>query len=548
MVRVPGNPGPQVSLNPLPDVRHQAFPSPWSALSDAVNRTSEVVEQAEITRVEDAINRVRVSSLDLQNDAYSQVGENVRPKDGKTFTDQYMQKFSELASQEGATLSSDRQKVLYQKRVGMLGTMFQAGVNEHERKQLLAGNLKINESTREIESQAAAKNLDDKKGIALSRARVDESIASDIDMQKLDPATAQVYRQAKLTGFHGSILESALLAGRVDYASAYYDAHKEEIAPEARGKIETAIAKRGVDVTSDKMANEIWSSLGPKNDTDATNLDAMVKAIPESVSPEVRKQVRNGLKELASDRDYSVNKREDSRMSRFVKEIEGGKSWRDIKNDPEFRELSGTKQDDLHKTFEDKYKPKEGARNANLYNDLLKNPAVLGMMSEEAIIALTPMIGKTYRDDLLSVKKRLSGKPATQNVLNDALNHFGQKQGYLVPRGDKLVPKDPSEWAEIQYKVNQRLANDKAESEADISNVVRSVMARATIKVHRSILPDTTESKRISAMSNAELDAAVAVVSPKDLEVISDALARQGIYHPTKRQILEAQAALLMEE
>ena len=103
MVRVPGNPGPQVSLNPLPDVRHQAFPSPWSALSDAVNRTSEVVEQAEITRVEDAINRVRVSSLDLQNDAYSQVGENVRPKDGKTFTDQYMQKFSELASQEGAT-------------------------------------------------------------------------------------------------------------------------------------------------------------------------------------------------------------------------------------------------------------------------------------------------------------------------------------------------------------------------------------------------------------------------------------------------------------
>jgi len=510
---------------------------------------NEVVEQVEITRVEDAINKVRASSMQLQDEAYSQVGSSVRPtKDGKSFTDVYMQRFSELADKEGSTLSSDRQKALYQKRIGLLGTMFQTGVNEHERKELLAGHLQTNEATREIESQAAAKSLDNKQALMLSRARVDESIQADIDMKKMDGPTAEVYRQAKLTGFHGSVLGAALDAGRIDYANAYYDKHKEEITPEARGKFEALAAKRSVDVTSDNTANEIWSSMGPKNDLDATNLDAMIKAIPEGVSPEMRKQIRNGLKELASDHDYSVKQREDATVSTFVKAIEGGKSWNSIKNNPSFGTLSGMKQDALHRMFEDKYKAKEGARDASLYNDLLKNPAILGMMSEEAIIALTPMIGKAYRDDLLSVKKRLSGKPATQNVLNDALNHFGQKQGYLVPRGDKLVPKDPSEWAEIQYKVNQRLANDKAESEADISNVVRSVMARATIKTPGRLWGTNTEAKRISAMSNADLDAAVAIVSPADLETISSVLARQGIYHPTKRQILEAQAALLSEE
>lgn len=549
MVRVPGDPGPRVSLNPLPDVRHQAFASPWGAVANAAGRMNEVVEQVEITRVEDAINKVRASSMQLQDEAYSQVGSSVRPtKDGKSFTDVYMQRFSELADKEGSTLSSDRQKALYQKRIGLLGTMFQTGVNEHERKELLAGHLQTNEATREIESQAASKSLDNKQALMLSRARVDESIQADIDMKKLDGPTAEVYRQAKLTGFHGSVLGAALDAGRIDYANAYYDKHKEEITPEARSKFEALVAKRSVDVTSDNTANEIWSSMGPKNDLDATNLDAMIKAIPEGVSPEMRKQIRNGLKELASDHDYSVKQREDATVSTFVKAIEGGKSWNSIKNDPMFSGLSGTKQDALHRMFDDKYGIERGAKNSSLYNDLLMNPVVLGKMSEDAIIALTPLIGKTYRDDLLSVKKRLSGKPAAQGVVNDAVNYFGQKQGYLVPKGDKLVPKDPSEWAEIQYKINQRIASDKAESETDISNAVRSVMAKATIKVKRSWLPDTTETKRISAMGNAELDAAVAVVSPADLAVISDALALQGIYHPTKRQILEAQAALLLEE
>lgn len=548
-MRVPGVPQPSVSLNPLPDVNYRSPQTgALGGLVQNLGQMSEASIQAANLRVSEQENKARLLQATIRNEAAQVKGAGVLPKEGQTFIDSHLQKWDENVSKLATELNGSYQQKLFKKRMDLLRTSLTADLDAHEKAETRVYADGVDEATVNLEAQNAGANIDSPKDLSIGQMRVYGAVESMAKRNGWGPEEAQEKRLKAIGGFHVSVLGAAVDRGKLDYAKSYLEQHGDEIAPEARGKIETAIAKRGVDVTSDKMANEIWASLGPKNDTDATNLDAMVKAIPESVSPEVRKQVRNGLKELASDRDYSVKQREDSLVSGFVKDIEGGKSWNSIKNNPAFGTLSGMKQDALHRMFEDKYEAKEGARDASLYNDLLKNPAILGMMSEDAIIALTPMIGKTYRDDLLSVKKRLSGKPATQNVLNDALNHFGQKQGYLVPRGDKLVPKDPSEWAEIQYKVNQRLANDKAESEADISNVVRSVMARATIKTPGRIWGTNAASKRISAMSNAELDAAVAVVSPKDLEVIYDALSRQGIYHPTKRQILEAQAALLMEE
>jgi hypothetical protein len=133
-------------------------------------------------------------------------------------------------------------------------------------------------------------------------------------------------------------------------------------------------------------------------------------------------------------------------------------------------------------------------------------------------------------------------------VLNDSIKHFGFLGGYLKDKNGKAVQTDPEAWAEINYKINQRIADEGAKTEAEVSNIVRSTMAKVKVEKAGFFGGTKTVDKSLYKMTDQELDSAVVRIDPTELETVYAAFLRRGITNPTKRQIVEAHTALKESE
>jgi len=536
-------------------------PSVAGAFGEASGQVSDVMQWADNLRTEDVFNQALAEAQKIKTEAGQQLGANVQPKDGKSFQDVYLKKFDDLLPKMEGGLTSSRQKVMLQRKVATLRQSLAGDLDAHAAKETKAYFVGINENTATIEAENAKANLNNLAELTRGQMRVGSAVADNAKLLGWSPEETQIQRQKAMDAFHGGVIGAAVDAGSLGYAKTYLENHANDMSADLKARAQGVIQKKEGDLMVDVAVETIFKQLGPKNDKEAVSLDKMNAAIPENLTPEAKKAVRQGLQEMAHVHDYSVNQREKATVSEFYQAIERGATWKQIKADPRFdgpSGLGGKTQDALR----DHYNQERGivkgkgipAGAPQLYWHMLEQPDRLKSMTVNDIFAMTSQLGKRYRDDLLERRDKLlkpgAGGSVKESVVNDAIKFFGLKGGYLVKNGNLINPvaKDQAEWAEINYKINQRIAAEDAKTEPEITKIVRSTMATAKIVTKGALFGTNITEKRVSSMSDQELDAATVKIPPADLETIYAYFLRRGITGPTKRQILEAHAALRAED
>lgn len=534
-------------------------PSVVGAFGDALGEMSEARHLAEQVPVQDSLNQLNAILMKIKTDAGQQIGASVRPdKDGKSFTDRHLVEFDKNTEQVASNLKSSYQKAMFSRRAAILRQSLQVDLYAHETKEMKADAVNVNQSTVALMNEQAKANLGNLQALTLNQIQIDSAVADNAKLLGWSPEEAQVERQKAMDQFHGGVIGAAIDAGSLGYAKTYLENHANDMSADLKAKAQGVIQKKEGDLTVDVAVETIFKQLGPKNDKEAVSLDKMNAAIPENLTPEAKKAVRQGLQEMAHAHDYSVKQRENATVSDFYQSIEKGANWAQIKKTPAFDSLDGKVQDSLRKHYEQERGIVKGegipAGAPQLYWNMLEQPDRLKSMTVNDIFAMSSQLGKRYRDDLLERRDKLlkpgAGGSVKENVVNDAIKFFGLKGGYLVKNGDRVNPvaKDQTEWAEINYKINQRIAAEDAKTEPEITKIVRSTMAKAKIVTKGAVFGTNITEKRVSSMSDQELDAVTVKIPPADLETIYAYFLRRGITGPTKRQILEAHAALQAED
>ena len=573
-MRIPVSPGQQVQQQPMSGFVAQntavQAPSVAGAFGEASGQVSDVMQWADNLRTEDVFNQALAEAQKIKTEAGQQLGANVQPKDGKSFQDVYLKKFDDLLPKMEGGLTSSRQKVMLQRKVATLRQSLAGDLDAHAAKETKAYFVGINENTVTLEAENAKANMNNLAEITRGQMRVDASVRDNAKLMGWSPEETQVQRQKAMDQFHGGVIGAAIDAAEakdaspsvrvkyIEYAKTYLENHANDMSADLKAKAQGVIQKKEGDLTVDVAVETIFKQLGPKNDKEAVSLDKMNAAIPENLTPEAKKAVRQGLQEMAHAHDYSVKQRENATVSDFYQSIEKGANWAQIKKTPAFDSLDGKVQDSLRKHYEQERGIVKGegipAGAPQLYWHMLEQPDRLKSMTVNDIFAMSSQLGKRYRDDLLERRDKLlkpgAGGSVKENVVNDAIKFFGLKGGYLVKNGDRVNPvaKDQTEWAEINYKINQRIAAEDAKTEPEITKIVRSTMAKAKIVTKGALFGTNITEKRVSSMSDQELDAVTVKIPPADLETIYAYFLRRGITGPTKRQILEAHAALRAED
>ena len=93
----------------------------------------------------------------------------------------------------------------------------------------------------------------------------------------------------------------------------------------------------------------VWAQHGPKDDTEAVNLDTMNAALRTRFAkdPDAQKLAMGLMRERAQERDYSVRQREDAVAGGIWKQVMAGHGLGSIRRSAEWRSLDGTKQAQL---------------------------------------------------------------------------------------------------------------------------------------------------------------------------------------------------------
>lgn len=420
-MRIPSSQGPTVGLNPLTSFNRTNSvvqgPSVNSAIGEQLGRIAQQVQQAEDhadnLRTEEAINQTRALQMQLQGEAGQAKGANVLPKNGKAFTDGYLERFDQGLAKIGEGLNA-RQRQLYQQRASLLRTEFQVRVNAHEQAETNAHADSVDLGTIKIESEAAGQYRDPRT-VALSMTRVQNAVDSMAQRNGWSEEEKTGKLQEALTGFHANVLDAALNTGDTAGAGTYLNAHAQEMTSEMVKHYKKVIAGETLDgnaIALSQQALEVARSAG----------------LDQTKGLELISQAAGNNKDLRDkaitifDHDFGVYQKqrkeqaEQDEASVWGAALRGGPS-------AAYKALGASKTlDDTHKAellkkvqnyfkgdAEDRTAAREARKEWQLANlvKLQLNPEAVWKMTPNQITNLTPFVGVEGVSKLVTMQQQM---------------------------------------------------------------------------------------------------------------------------------------------
>lgn len=234
-----------------------------------------------------------------------------------------------------------------------------------------------------------------------------------------------------LTDLHKQVIQQIAQSDPAAAAS-YFEKYKGEIDGTQQAEIGGFAKKATATARGETAADDIWSRLGPKLDTDAVELDKMEAEARKAFKDDEfsRKAAIQALKERAASHNSSQAERAAVSTNAVMEAYRKGTSMNAIERMPEWNALPGAKRAEVQayitdrnhmlwaRSEEDKQRA-QGALERRVYAGYhtYSDPTVLVGMTRAQVQALEPAIGPRLAGDLLN---RWDALRAHQGALSDA--------------------------------------------------------------------------------------------------------------------------------
>lgn len=289
---------PQVQ-NVAPQQLQQVGEATQRAGAAAGNVALDMIQQVNQVRVDDALNKVRQSALDLTYNPQTgykalQGDAALTRSDGQPLTVEYGSKLETTISELSASLGNDYQRQMFQREAAGLKTQFQGGVEQHTLQEYRSYALSTQEGTIKLGVDNAKLNWNNPNQI---KAALDSVEAATYRMgslkgQSANETTAQI--KVMTSAVHVGVIDAALQNGNPEYALAYIEKHKDGMTADdllrARGVVTKDAYQRIADSTATAAVASFRSRIAPSDERrvieitrsaeSAGNRDAVGRFIP----------------------------------------------------------------------------------------------------------------------------------------------------------------------------------------------------------------------------------------------------------------------------
>ena len=421
MPTVPGIPDSSVDLKALPSNPRVPMPviaqDPYSGITAAVNKYRDM---ADATRVAEATNELEKQRIDLTADYSKQLGANVLPKDGQTFTDRYVGQLKDAAGSIAMNLTP-RQQFLFNQQAQVMGTQFQEAVQRHETTQLFNNAVDQHKSTVELALQDAPNSYQDPAALGNLQGRIDGALENLKQLQGMDDTSYKLAVAKAHDEFSAAVIGKFI--DQKDYAGArdYYMRHLDQMQPATAQKIDDILKKRENLAAMTDTVTKVWKDQSLNYEQKG---DALREAFKDD--PDMQKAAIEGLHERLGEykqsQDQSYGKVWD--MITGLNPNVAHQNLKQIESSPEWLSLDG----DQRKTFISNYRlwirqltetttPQEDYNRCVTFNDYVMHPQQLLGLDDNAMMKVAPTVGKVYFDQLMDLRSKLrQGQQALANV------------------------------------------------------------------------------------------------------------------------------------
>lgn len=301
---VPRYGGPRASEAPLPNARVQTgAPAAAFGVPAAIDLTGVQREFAQIVQEErDKADQLAVLDADAELSAietellYSpETGAlQRRGKDALGAPEEVTEAWQKRTGEIGARLTTDRQRLAFQRMVANRGAAIDRTLQRHVATEIERYDTETTEAYLENERNAAIATDDpDRRAEAL--ARTEAAIRDHAARTGKPPEWLEAKLTAARTSVHLGVIDRMLSADNDRAASAYYAAHKEEIAGSERARVEQLLEQASTLGESMRQADAIITST-----TTRSEAYERANAIED---PKLRQAVRRELDVQFAERD-----------------------------------------------------------------------------------------------------------------------------------------------------------------------------------------------------------------------------------------------------
>lgn len=289
MARVPVYSGPQVETAALPNARQQiatpddAFGAVQNRqvgqLAKAANTAAQAFEQAQIeadqTRVDDALNQLRETELDLTfnpEQGYTNLkGVNAlqRP-DGKPLTEEYFGKLNGRRGEIAASLGNDRQRMAFERRASDRLTAFRGNLMNYEGDQFRNYQLSVAEGTVGTATQQIAQFYNDPGKINDGVLSIQSAVAKQGRIQGLSAEQIKLNSEKLVSAAHMGAIAQAMGQGPagVMQAEQYLRTYKDQMTPQDLLKARGVVDEQAATIIGESMARNVVGMVGATNNPD----------------------------------------------------------------------------------------------------------------------------------------------------------------------------------------------------------------------------------------------------------------------------------------
>jgi soluble lytic murein transglycosylase-like protein len=209
------------------------------------------------------------------------------------------------------------------------------------------------------------------------------------------------------------------------------------------------------------MASSVFTTFGPKSDTDAIELDVMndhIDVLMANNTVQERKDAKSLIKQYASDFQASSNQRQAERVSGIWTNVMNGAPMTEIQGSPEWKSLDGTEQKKLIteiNTF--RTQPTQPAQWA-MYSEISGNKQELSKMTTEQILAMAPALGNELTTKLIQDRAKLRSPEDVGKAEydEDSFKIFASKAGLKVFE-TKAAPVEKEKIGKFRFAVENAM-------------------------------------------------------------------------------------------
>ena len=550
---------PQVRQQGIPDalVSTRAPEPAWEGTAQGLLHMAGAVNQfraeADTLRAEEAFNRMREQQQTLgwgEDGAFKKEGANAF-NGKKPLSQDYLERYDAAARQISGGLANENQREIFNRAAARGRIEFGGHLQRHEAAQGEVYRKSVVEGVIAAETDHAGRNFSDPDSVAQSVQRVKANVALAARSAGMAADQAQMAEMEAVSGIHSTVLGRMLEANDPKGAKLYFETNKDSITARDGAKLRGLIERDTRNMEVGEAVDGVWAQHGPKDDTEAVNLDTMNAALRQRFAkdPDAQKLAMGLMRERAQERDYSVRQREDAVAGGIWKQVMAGQGLGSIRRSQEWRSLDGTKQAQLETKIE--AFQKRGGEGDNMaqfaeYWARVSDPAALARMTDAQIFALAPKMGKSLTKQLLLKKAELGrGGAEVQDatVDTDSFNFFARQAGLTV---DKPSSSDKAVLGELKYRAEQTIDQEQRAKGRKLTRDEKDVITKRLLLKVPITTPgrwwgtNTKEQFLFELRDPRDLDQSI-VLDPKKAEGLVDDLLAAGV-RPTKERLREAYA------